>query len=166
MLLSLAILTGGASVGIESNKEANYVKKLDRVLISNSLDSLTFLMHNLNGKKVALELTDQLTKRGVKVQTVEIRSPVKSEQEKKLKEAIATFQPIQILEIVPVKAESLGGNPTGYVIECSLYEANTMKAVWRSSIKYSIQVGYGLDASRLVDALVKKLDADGLLPAP
>jgi hypothetical protein len=167
MLLILPLLLelyGCATVNIDSVKEPGFKETLSRTLIANSLNSLMFRITRLNGQEVGANLSNRLSARGVTVQTVEIHDLVKSEQENELTQAIADFQPIQVLKLVPLKADSLLGNPTGYELECSIYHGKNMNPVWRASIHYSIQVGSGLDADKLVIALVQKLDDDGLLP--
>lgn len=165
LLLPLLFLTGCATE-VRSNKDATYVNKLDRVLFSNSLDSPIFA-GRFDGAKVTMSLTDRLTKRGVTVQTIMINRDILGEEKgNDLQEAISTYKPSQILELVPVSVKSSNG-PYEYNLEGSIYDAATMKTVWRSQMQFSnyspVRI-FHLDADKLVDALIQKLDADGLLP--
>jgi hypothetical protein len=161
------MLIGCSSTRIQTNKDATYVKKLDRVLISNSLNNL-ILFGRSNAEGVTKGLSDRLSKYGVIVQTVvPYQNIPESEEGKQVKEAIATFKPSQLMELLPISVRiDYNNNNFNFKLESSIYDAATMKTVWRSQIESSetkLLQGSELDTDKLVDAVVKKLEEDGLL---
>jgi hypothetical protein len=160
LLLPLFMLFACGHVNVASNKDTAYSKKLERVLISLSLDK-TYL----TGQTVALSFSDKLNKRGVVVQTI-VPNPLELEGGNALKATIATFRPSQVMGLVATSITSNQYGPVAFTLEGSIYDSATKKRVWRSSIRFSGSFGNAqANADKFVDTVIQQLEADGLLPA-
>lgn len=156
----LLIFTGCTSVDINSNKDATYNKKLDRIVISDNLSSNPFFGERW--EPVIQGLSHSLTNRGLSVQTIAPRREYQSEKGKDLKQAIASFMPNQVIELNPLKYQT-GQNYNSYTLQVTIYDAMNMKAVWKSSVLLTQGGLSNIDPKKFANELIQKLEADGLL---
>jgi hypothetical protein len=165
LLLVLLMLAGCANTyenlynKVHSNKEATYIKTLDRILIS-----ISSLEHSsLKAEEVAARFYYKLSGRGITVQTIVLKNPnpLELDRGKELAAQIYLFKPNQIMEMAVTNAMQTGYN-SSYWLESKIHDTATNKQVWRSTYFSKSS----LKADKFVDEVVQKLEADGLLPQP
>ncbi len=157
LLLPLLLLAGCAStpskVVLNSHKVPAYAKKLDRVLIS-----ISIVESNINAQEVASRFINKLAIRGLTMTTViSTPKPLELDRGKELRTAIANFQPNQIINL-NISMARKQSSTTWVMFEGEIYDVATNKQVWRTLYQGS------LETNTFVDAVVQKLDEDGLLP--
>jgi hypothetical protein len=167
MLFGLFGCAHQVNVNVTSIKDVTYNKKLDRILVSLSVDKFPMAFGNPIHfeQKITQVFTDKLNKRGVIAQTV-VPNPLELESGTAMKAAVATFQPHQVMDFGAISMVSSPNGPGNLTLEGSIYDTATKKRVWRASIRLS---GFLDDAQtnadKLVDAVIQKLQTDGLLLA-
>lgn len=164
--LAIGIAMAGCSgiAKIESRRQANYSKKLSRVLV-------TLTPGRLGPELVAAfksEFTVAMRTRGVEVAFFTARGALEFEEKPSLQAQARDFQASSVLALDPA-----GGvvNQFGSVLtanfEGKLIDLELEAVVWRAQIAYS--PSSKSRAGALVDELLKALVADGLVgeaPAP
>lgn len=168
----LAPAAGGctADVKTQSNVDRSYSRKLDRLLVSVTLEFSDPARRITMARPTYLqigEVVDSLRTAfgGTGVTTDFITDPAT------LEAAAARFRPTQILAIGVVDAARMGRDPIAFTIGCQLVDADTRKTIWRAAIAFAPEVtagtpGLGLSkkaADNLASNLVRKLREDGLL---
>lgn len=168
ILISIFIAAGCTSVNIVSNKDTSYTKKLDRVIVtnnfgSNSQENPRLVAYARPLLPVIQGLSDKLAKRNVNAYS---GAPLANADA--LKEAVATFNPNQILELNLKQYKSTrSGNHTyeDYSLELGIYDLSLRKIVWKSSVlvSYHFDLFIKIDLDKVTDDIMKKMESDGLL---
>jgi hypothetical protein len=145
-----------ANIEVQSNKDKTYSQKLGRVL----------LVMSLRESKTALTPSDVAQSLAAKWQPFGVTVEVGTRPED-----ATSFQPTQVMTLATVQTLERGGNLWSYVVDGSITDVATKKRIWRSSLKFDLNISgpRGVEESgkktapKLADVLTEKLQADGLL---
>ena len=158
VLVLLTLFGCAARVNVASNKDATYQNKIDRLLISISLNK-TYL----SASNVSQSFLAKLSARGVSVETL-VRKPLELDSSEAMRAAIAKFKPTQVMELVATSTISDRYRLIAFTLESSIYDTKIAKRIWRSSINFKGSEGDPQkNADKFVDTVIEKLQADGLL---
>lgn len=180
-----AFLAGCSSPvgGGPTNKDQGYHQKISRILIATAFRGQLLTARQANVFIRPAELQKSLTAKwsplGITWQTVDLDAV--TDKPKALADAIASFNPTQVLELKTTIYALVGGGifevVDGYNVDASLVDLATKKRVWRSVIEFrpfarggrgrtgpaAMALSHQDDADDLIDTLTAKLKADGLL---
>jgi hypothetical protein len=165
IVVTSIIVAGCANVKINSSKAPAYNDTLSQLLVSLSLEN-----GPIQSALVAKGLFERLAQRGVNVKVVvhEIL-----EQEDPMRRAFAEFKPSQVLSLTAREQTTTSNGRTTIIsvaLDGDIFDVHTRSRVWSSKSRVefsSMATHFGNDkeiADKLVDELIKKLDADRLLP--
>ncbi len=154
-------------VNIESKRDTAYLEKIDNILIFVSLDKIC-----TESSPVSQSFITKLSARDVVTESLVIHSDDSKDVQKN---ALTRFKPKQVMYLIPkvIKTSTItsgnkkvGAHVLGWTLESSLYDTNTKKRIWRSSIEWVSGRHCGQESSDImVEEIIEKLEADGLLPA-
>lgn len=166
-VVGLALAVVGActtDVGVLSNVDKSYSRKLDRLLIVMSL-SLQGKETYLKPEEVSESLRDRFSAVGVTVETVSATGDIAA--------TMASFRPTQVMRLTVTSLTTDRGSASAFTLSSEIVDVATQKRVWRASIKFEESVTAGTRllraaskkaADNLANSLTAKLRADGLVP--
>lgn len=166
-LAGLALAVGGCTteIGVQSNVDKSYGRKLDRVLIVTSM--------SIRGQETYLkqgEVNDSLKNRfqaaGITVDAVNSTGDIAG--------ATASLRPTQVMILAVTSILTSGlGSVRSFELSSEITDVATKKRVWRAKIDFAESQTTGTRflaaaskeaADKLATLLIAKLRTDGLVP--
>lgn len=168
-LAALPVVGCEAKIGVQSNKDAAYQRKLDRVLIVLTLAKAGVKTY-LKSNEIRESFAAQWQPLGVTFDVIDIENP--SEKAQTVSAAIERYRPNQVLDLAVVSTTIAVRYVDAFTLEGQVLDVASKKRIWRSVITFDDNGmlkgrAYG-DASKkntdkFVALLTDRLRADGLI---